>query len=381
MKVLFLVHDTVISGAALSLFNLLEGLKAKGVDVYLAGPSVQGNYKERLKKIGAKYYDVHPVLSIMPPKRTLRNKVGFLKNYINLLIAKRKYYSELIKIADLIRPDLIHTNVGVLHEGLKVANKYRIPHIIHLREYQDLDFKWNFYPSKKRFEEMLRTTNVICISEDIKRYFELSDYPFCQTIYNGILHKNEATYCSKKESYFMTASRISPEKEIATTIKSFSLFSSKYGNYILRIFGDGADIYKKQLKELVSELRLDDKVIFEGYKSNIPYYLERATALIVSSSNEGFGRMSAEALMKGCALIGRNSGGTKEIMNAVPSFPFDDEQGCASQMSNVVELQKRRDDSRLVLSQKKAIALFSVEQNLDKIYSLYLKLLSRSNVI
>ncbi len=376
MKVLFLIHDTAISGAALSLFNLLEGLRKKGVDILIAGPKPSDAYRERIVNIGVRYYEVHSTMSVMPPTKTLRNKVGFLKNYYRLLNNKSRYYKELDKLVREVQPDLIHTNVGILHEGLKVARKYMIPHVIHLREYQDLDFNWDFYPSKKRFEKMLRSTNVICISEDIRKYFNLQEYPSCKTIYNGILSEKEASYNPKKEKYFMTATRISPEKDISMTIRAFSLFSHDHDDYVLRVFGDGAEVYKKELKELAVNLGIEEKVLFEGYKSNIPYYLERATGLIVSSKNEGFGRMSAEAIMKGCALIGRNSGGTREIMGAVPSFPFEDEMGCATQMNIVVSLQQGALDDQLLLSQKRAVSLFSVEQNVEKTYSFYTSIVS-----
>ena len=225
---------------------------------------------------------------------------------------------------------------------------------------------------------MLHTTNVICISNDIKRYFGLEHYHSCRTIYNGILHENEATYISDKENYFMTASRISPEKGLSMTIEAFAGFSKLHGDYVLRIFGEGADIYKNELKTRAVELGVEDKVKFEGYKSNIPDYLSLATALIVSSRNEGFGRMSAEALIKGCALIGRNSGGTKEIMENVPSFPFEDVDGCINQMCRVVNLLQIREDNQLLGSQKIAKDLFSIEKNVEKIYEFYNDILSLS---
>lgn len=377
MRVLYLIHDTSISGAALSLFNLLEGMAGKNVEIHVAGPQPSDSYRSRLVNIGVEYHVVNPVMSIMPPLKRLKNFASFLKNYFKLLINKKRYFIELEYLIKELSPDLIHTNVGVLHEGFKVASKYRIPHIFHLREYQDKDFNWRFYPSKKKFVRMLRSTNVICISEDIKNHFGLDCCQSCRTIYNGILHKNEASFCTKKENYFMTASRISPEKDIAMTICAFSIFVQSHNNYCLRIFGDGAEIYKKELKNLVLELGVENYVVFEGYASNIPDYLERASALIVSSKNEGFGRMSAEALMKGCILIGRNSGGTKEIMDAIPSFPFDDINECAKQMSKVVDYLREGYDSQIRESQKIAVNLYSIEQNVEKIYGFYGDILNR----
>lgn len=374
MRVLFLIHDTAISGAAISLFNLLEGLKAKGVDIHIAGPHPSTTFRARTRDVGATYYDVHPAMSVMPPYKAFRNLLGFPKNFLKLINNKMRYYLELNCIVKIIQPDIIHTNVGILHEGLKVARKYKIPHIIHLREYQDLDFNWNFYPSKILFEKMLRSTNVICISEDIRKYFNLQDYSSCITIYNGILHEKDARLIAVKDKYFMTASRISPEKDIALTIRAFSIFAKSNSDYILRVFGEGAEVYTKELKQLTVDLGINTKVIFEGYKPNIPDYLERATAIIVSSRNEGFGRMSAEAAIKGCILIGRDSGGTKEIMDKIKAFPFSNIDECAIQMRKVVSLTAQEYKNIVRIAQKGAVTLFSIEQNVQSVYNFYKKI-------
>ena len=81
--------------------------------------------------------------------------------------------------------------------------------------------------------------------------------------------------------------------------------------------------------------------------------------------------MSAEALMKGCILIGRNSGGTKEIMKAVPSYPFEDVQSCAAQMQHVISLHQEEMERHILASQDLAVKLFSVEQNVDNVCSFY----------
>jgi len=44
--------------------------------------------------------------------------------------------------------------------------------------------------------------------------------------------------------------------------------------------------------------------------------MSRATALIVPSHFEGFGRITAEAMFNGCLVAGYNSAGTREILGA-----------------------------------------------------------------
>ena len=37
-----------------------------------------------------------------------------------------------------VKPNIIHSNVGPIDIGYKAAKKLRIPHVWHIREYQDL---------------------------------------------------------------------------------------------------------------------------------------------------------------------------------------------------------------------------------------------------
>ena len=84
-------------------------------------------------------------------------------------------------------PDIIHTNTGVIHEGLKVAKRLKIPHVWHLREYQDKDFNWEAFPCFSAYCQMLRKSYVITITNDIKAHFGLLDFPYSRTIYNGVI--------------------------------------------------------------------------------------------------------------------------------------------------------------------------------------------------
>ena len=106
---------------------------------------------------------------------------------------------------DIVReekPDLIHTNVGVIQEGYFVAKFLRIPHVWHLREYQDKDFNLQVLPSLKTFRKMLQKSNVITITEDIQKYFGLYNISTARNIYNGILHQDEVRNIQPKENFF-----------------------------------------------------------------------------------------------------------------------------------------------------------------------------------
>ena len=100
--------------------------------------------------------------------------------------------------------------------------------------------------------------------------------------------------------------------------------------------------------------------------------MTNSKGLIVSSYNEGFGRMTAEANMLGVPVIGRSSGGTKEILEQTNGgFLFNDFAQLVSSMKKVSIMSELEIKKKMEPAQKKAISLFSEEQHCTKILNLY----------
>ena len=221
----------------------------------------------------------------------------------------------LLCIAKKVKPDIIHTNTGVVHEGYSVAKLLKIPHVWHIREYQTKDFNWSIFPSKKSFENRLSKSFGIFITKELQQYFN-QDNNTSKVIYNPIFDLEDVTavHYSTTEKYFLIANRISPEKGIEDIIKGYALFCNNNCEYGLKIAGFGEETYIAQLKQLCKELNILDKVHFVGYVSDMRELIYNAKVLFVGSYYEAFGRMTAEANLMGTFVIGRNSGGTKEIL-------------------------------------------------------------------
>ena len=106
--------------------------------------------------------------------------------------------------------------------------------------------------------------------------------------------------------------------------------------------------------------------------------MKKAKALIVGSYNEGFGRMTAEAAFAGCLVIGRNSGGTKEILKKTGGYTFVNNDGLINAMKDIELLSDEEYIKKAKHAQKVAQQLYSTEQNVDSIYSFYLKILKKA---
>ena len=79
-----------------------------------------------------------------------------------------------------------------------------------------------------------------------------------------------------------------------------------------------------------------DKIEFLGYKEDVKPYMEKATAFLMASENEGLGRVTIEAMFYGCLVIARHSGGTLEFLKeGFNGLYFNDDVQLASTMKDV----------------------------------------------
>lgn len=362
-----------MGGATISFINMLRLLKARGVEATIVIPDLDNEFKAIVDKIGGikviKYpiwsYFVHDYHNVL---KTWREELGIIHGRIH----NRKQYGALIDIINQERPDIIHTNTGVVNDGFFVARRLGIPHVWHLREYQDRDFDLHPFPTKLLFSCMLRKSYVISITKDILKNFHLKENFRHRTIYNGVMGSDDVTYIKDKEPFFLCASRITPEKGHEDVIRAFAKFHKSHSEYKLKILGFGDKAFIAQLKALASDLGCYDTVEFLGYTSDVSKYMKKAKALIVASKFEGFGRMTAEAFFNGCMVIGRDTGGTKEIMDITGGLRFKNSIEEIVNRMNEVACMDTDVYSDIVLSgQSMAQRYFSNEQNAASIYNFY----------
>ena len=377
MKILFIHHSTIMSGSTISFLNTINGLRQEGVHISVVIPSnreMDPKLAENLKSCNIKYYRAPVVRSIIK-RISCGNFLSWMKNTLLLPYRKNKSKKALEKIILEVKPDIIHTNVGVVHEGYHLARKYNIPHVWHLREYQTKDFHWYIYPSYNVFCSYLMKSNVITITDGIRDYFKLRNAPKAQTIYNGIFHENEIQFNNCKENFFFLSSRISPEKGHLDVIKAFGRFSKK-NEYRIKIAGEGSEAYVQQIVNTAKVYGCADRIDFLGFVQDVKDLMSKAKALIVASYYEGFGRMTAEATFCGTIVIGRNTAGTKEIMSVTGGLPFITVQEMTQRMEDVAKMNI--DDyynDYIKKAHKEAISNYSIENNVHQIYNLYKSIL------
>lgn len=375
MKVLYIVHSTILGGATISFFNMIDGLRKRGVTPIVLCPDQGKQFTSMLKDRKIPFYVIPIIMSIYPPYTSLMDIMKFPYRLIRLLFNKWKSLNIMLTLIDIIKPDIIHTNTGTVHEGYQAAIRRNLPHVWHIREYQTLDFGLKIFPSKGHLCKEFSNSYTVFITKKLQSYFGLSGMRSF-VIYNGILHKDEIYYDIKKK-YFLCASRIEETKGHLDVIKAFAIFHKNYPEYKLIILGFGDPLYIQLLKDTSKRLECDSSVLFMGYKQDVLSYMKNATALIVASKHEGFGRMTAESCFAGSLVIGRNTDGTKEILSETGGFLFETVEDLVKQMKEVVSLTEPEYRQKVLFAQQTAVRLYSIEQNIENVLNLYDKILDK----
>lgn len=370
-----------MEGSLISFMKLSEGLMEKGVDLYITiTPQLSTN------SVFAKWVKQHAITTYVVP---VYPSTYYFENFVNKKwlkvlrikcgLIRRKIHSlyRIIRIIKEVSPDIVHTNTGVIHEGFWASFLLRKHHVWHLREYQDLDFHLEPMCGMDAYKKLLRKSYVISITNDILKHFDLVDSPKSCVIYNGICFKDDIAYRPHKERYFLCASRVSSEKCHDEVIKAFTKFVKHFPEYKLFIAGEAVPDYLEYLQNLIDECGCRDSVVFLGHCENVKELMTKAKALIVASRNEGLGRMTVEAAFYGCLAIGRNTGGTKEVLDIIGGYPYGGgvDALCES-MCSVVNLSEDNYKEKVMCAQRDASENFSVEECAQKVYELYQRILN-----
>ena len=378
MKVLYIIHATIMGGSTISFKNMIDGVVKRGIKPIIVYPRKQYNgLIADFEKNGIECIQSFVCCSILSNRNFFKNILSIGK----LLLLKALSFINLLIIVGNTKPDIVHTNTGVVHEGFMVARLFKIPHVWHIREYQTLDFNWKIYPRMEKFIKKISKSYPIFITKDLQNFFK-QERNNSIVIYNPI-YDLEDIRCdfAKKKKYFLVANRISKEKGIEDIIRGYAEFAKHNETFSLKIAGFGDETYINELKTLCSTLNVEKRVEFLGFVPDMRNLIQEAEVLLVGSYFEGFGRMTAEANLLGTYVIGRKTGGTKEIIELTHGgCLFDEEKEIPILLRNYTNKPCEEKMAFLCDSQKIAFEHFSKQKHCSEIIKLYNSILSNDKV-
>ena len=364
-------------GAQLSLFYLCKELQDKGVTVQVVLPK-KGDTDKLYSNEGIKCYIIRNGLAwgakTFNLKECAKKKLKLLVN----MIAEYK----LSKIIEKENFDIVHLNSIGVSVGVKSAIKYNKKMVWHIREFVDEDLNRKLYDENLTYALVKNADAVIAISKAVMdKYTPLLCGADMRVIYNGI---DSNPYVGVQRKILandivriVVPGRICYEKGQFILVEAMNLLVKHRRCVYVDFCGDGNgdDSEYLRIRNMVEKANISDLISFSGYCKNMKYKYQEADICVVPSKMEAFGRVTVEAMMAGCLVIGTNSGGTKELLA--------DGKGLLFEFENSVELAEKiewtmenRDLARHIAEtgRRTSIHDYSAEKNAENIYNLYKEL-------
>lgn len=324
LKVAFVTHYSELYGANKSLLNLMEGLVPFGVKSYVVAPDC-GRFTQELALRGITW-------SEFPMQWWVTNKnedsLRLSKCIVRILQKFRQISFQSYRLRKILyswNVDIVCTNSAVIPVGALAARSMRLPHIWYLRELCDEDYDFRFDFGKWITRKIISSSDaVVTVSKYVRSHYfgnQIPDNVF--VIYNGVASRKfierwALTWSKigrrRKEFTLAIIGVLYPKKGQESAIRAVSIVKNRGQRVRLLIAGSASPAYLAHLKDLVASLQLERDVEFLGYINDPFAVIARSNVVLMCSHAEAMGRVTAESMVVGRAVIGKATGGTIELV-------------------------------------------------------------------
>jgi len=169
-------------------------------------------------------------------------------------------------------------------------------------------------------------------------------------------------------------SRLNRMKGVEYFLDAAAMLAKRFPAVRFVIAGDGAN--RKELEERASSLGIAQRVIFTGFRTDIPILLSEASVSVLPSLSEGLSNSLLESMAAGVPVIAANVGGNPEIIEDGMSgklVPPRDAAALAAAMGDFLsdrDLAARFGEA----GRQRVTELFSMERSVHEVESLYHRL-------
>lgn len=382
MRILYISSSNCMSGSSIALLNMVKGMKSLGHDVLVVTTKEDDYLVYQLKEIACPYIKLNITLDIYPLNK---NIILYIPRLLWTIVRHYRGVRRLVKIIRDFHPDIVHTNVGPMSIGYDACRQLGIKHVWHQREYQDKDFGMYFLPNIQSF---MRKSHDdinfnICITKGVFNYRHFRPEKDV-VIYDAVFSDSQLPGLPKREvkNFILFVGRIEEAKGLYDVLTAYLDFHKDYPEMQLFVIGptpEFATKYEQRCKQFVHDNKLDEHVSFLGRKSNVYEYMAQAKMMIVPSRFEGFGFITAEAMLNGCPVIGRDTAGTKEQFDNGVKYTGKEigiRYTTHQELVKAIQYAMHNDLTEMCQRAKDTVShLYTVERNIKNIEAFYKKVI------
>ena len=171
-----------------------------------------------------------------------------------------------------------------------------------------------------------------------------------------------------------TIAKLREEKGTEFFIKSAPNIIKEFPDTVFLIVGDGP--LRTKLEELSKSLSIDEKVIFAGFRENIPIILSLIDIVVIPSLTEGSPLALLEAMAMSKPIVATNVGGMQEILKDNENGLFVPPQDPGALSDKISFLLKNEDEAKsLGARAKEDSSKYDIRLHVKKLDGIYKELL------
>lgn len=302
MKILFVITGMGVGGAERQVVDLAEQFARKGNEVtiaYLTGEAKlfpkDGNISIKGFGISKSLYGFFCAYFLL-----LRLIKNFCPDVVHSHMVHANLLTRLVRLSTKI-PRLICTAHNINEGGRARMWAYRLTNWLADLTTNVSDEAVKSFEAKGaiRRGEMLALSNGI----DTERFY-------CDVSQRMNLRSRWGV--REEETLILAVGRLAEQKDYPNLFEAFAILNKEKKDAHLWIAGTGELL--ADLNTLAANLKIQDKVVFLGARSDIPNLLNAADIFVLPSAWEGFGLVVAEAMACEKVVIATDCGGVKEVL-------------------------------------------------------------------
>lgn len=369
MNVLYVINESEVGGAALSLLNMLEANRGRLNPVIVLPAS--GSLEKRVDQMHIGYY----IIPFETDNKTIGEHTAAEKNRVFV-----SNYQAALALQDIIKKmkiQIIHTNSSVSNVGEIAALMAGIPHIWHIRELLEEDFNCEFIEKQLKRDLFHCTDAVISISQCVREAYQQKYGIDSVCIYNGVSVARFMCkdFSAKHNNWFMIAGLIFPNKGQLDVVKAVNELVKEGKDIQLYIVGASSGYqYRWMLEKYIEKNNLDSNVHILAFQQDLSSLRAKCQFSITASKMEALGRVTIESMLAGCVVIGANTGGTVEIIGGDGTRGYLYEQGNYNDLAKIMQYAMEHEAENCQIqeeAQRYAVEQFNETNYIEKIIKVY----------
>lgn len=388
MKVLYVIDPGTIGGASESFLELIRSMSSKGIECIVCVCS-ENCYNRRIESVGGRVV-ITGHTSVMEPLSPFRWKRP-IKYPIRWLLYRYRRETALkviSRLIDISTIDLVHTNSARNDLGCYIKKQYGIPHIVHFREFGDLDFDCIMLNDRYIDNMNKYSTCFIAISEAVKNHWigKGLDRKKVKVIYNGV-HSEDIGVSSDEDKYrtnmrMVISGGICEAKGQLLIAEALSKLPDETRKHItVDMLGWNDPHYLKLIEDFSHQHGLENHIRIVGSVNDVHKRLKDYQIGLTCSRSEGFGRVTAEYMHAQLCVIASDSGANPELIEDGKTGILFRSSNSDSLAEKIQMLYHDRDLLKFCSQQakRKASREYTDAINSERIYRLYQKIVNGTN--